>query len=458
MLATEAAVLRDAMPTPRRAARTAKGEAVEQAIAARPSLGPDQKSMVRRLCREGDHVQVVVGKAGTGKTFALSAAREAWERSDIPVCGVAVARIAARTMEDEAAIPSTSVAALLTSDDPLRAGLVARGGVLVIDEAGTIGTRQLAAVMRLAQLCDNKLVLVGDPRQLPEIEAGGSFRALVDRLPAIALDTNRRQQRTADRELVEALREGRAEEALRQAQAGGGLVLRREIDGAARSLVAAYCTACREGDDALMLAPRRSEVRHLNELARHAFRSSGELGPDRLENDGTWYAVGDRVLVKVNDGTLGVENGRRGRIVGLNAAAPSITVDLGDERTVTLPPAFLKRRAIDGGPALVHGYAATAHASQGSTADRVFILGSEAIYAEWAYSAWTRGRFGATVFASTRDLLEDTDHDPLDADAAIAVLGALMRRSRAQATALEHGLMEARVRREPPKRDHGRSL
>ena len=37
--------------------------------------------MVRRLTTDGAGVSVVVGKAGTGKTFALAAAREAWEAS-----------------------------------------------------------------------------------------------------------------------------------------------------------------------------------------------------------------------------------------------------------------------------------------------------------------------------------------------------------------------------------------
>ena len=77
--------------------------------------------MVRRLVLDRRRVAVVVGQAGTGKTFALGAAREAWEASGHRVRGAALARRAARELEDGAGIESTSVTALLDDAAPAAA-------------------------------------------------------------------------------------------------------------------------------------------------------------------------------------------------------------------------------------------------------------------------------------------------------------------------------------------------
>jgi hypothetical protein len=54
-------------------------QAVRDALAAHPTAGPDQQAMVRDLCQGGQGVALVVGRAGTGKTFALGIARHAWQ-------------------------------------------------------------------------------------------------------------------------------------------------------------------------------------------------------------------------------------------------------------------------------------------------------------------------------------------------------------------------------------------
>jgi len=76
--------------------------AVDRALMRRPTIAGEQAEMVRRLVLGGDGVAVVVGQAGTGKTFALAAAREAWEGSGYRVMGATLARRAAIELEDGA--------------------------------------------------------------------------------------------------------------------------------------------------------------------------------------------------------------------------------------------------------------------------------------------------------------------------------------------------------------------
>jgi conjugative relaxase-like TrwC/TraI family protein len=54
-------------------------EAARAALAAHPSAGEDQQAMVRDICQGGAGVALVVGRAGTGKTFTLGMARHAWQ-------------------------------------------------------------------------------------------------------------------------------------------------------------------------------------------------------------------------------------------------------------------------------------------------------------------------------------------------------------------------------------------
>jgi conjugative relaxase-like TrwC/TraI family protein len=199
LLAVEQRVVEMVLASARAGVGVASPEAVEQALTKRATVGTDQEQMVRRLCLDGAGVQVVLGPPGTGKTFALAAAREAWASAGFTVIGAAVARRAAVELTAASGIDATSVAALLAE---LRQGdpdLLDQRTVLVIDEAGMLGTRPLAAIVEQARRSGAKLVLVGDPEQLPEIDAGGAFRALCRRTRPIVLETNRRQERAAAR-------------------------------------------------------------------------------------------------------------------------------------------------------------------------------------------------------------------------------------------------------------------
>ncbi len=213
LLACEQHLIERAVSSAGVGAGRATPEAVPQAITARPTLSDEQRRMVQRLCLNGDLVAVVAGKAGTGKTFALGAARETWQAAGCPVLGVAVARRAAHELQRGAGIASTSTVALLGDLTRGVRGLP-DGCVLVVDEAGMVPTRQLAALLQHVEQAGGKLVLVGDHRQLPELEAGGAFRALVRRGLAIELTENQRQIERWERTALEHVSAGRAEQAL----------------------------------------------------------------------------------------------------------------------------------------------------------------------------------------------------------------------------------------------------
>jgi conjugative relaxase-like TrwC/TraI family protein len=192
--------------------------AVGEALRSRPTLSGEQRTLVLALAREGGGVQVIRAAAGTGKTYALGAAVEAWQRSGIPVIGCALSARAACELRDQTGVDATTIAWLRVG--LARGVTLALGSVLLVDEAGTVGTRDLAALSDSAAHAQAKIVLIGDDRQLPEIQAGGAFRALAERCGAIELREVRRQHEGWDRDALAALR------------AGGGRSLRQRVCGA----------------------------------------------------------------------------------------------------------------------------------------------------------------------------------------------------------------------------------
>ena len=123
---------------------------------------------------------IIVGHAETGKSALLGVAREAWEDAGYEVRGVAVSGIAAGGLESGSGIASRTIASLEHGWEQGRDMLTDRD-VLVIDEAGMVGTRQLERVLPHAARARAKVVLVGDPQQLQSIEAGAAFRSLHER-------------------------------------------------------------------------------------------------------------------------------------------------------------------------------------------------------------------------------------------------------------------------------------
>ncbi len=121
--------------------------AVRDALRVRPELSDEQRALVVGLTTNGDAVAVVVAAAGTGKTFALDGARDAWQRSGHRVIGAALAARAAAELESLAGIPSQTIASLLIDlDNPEHGGLPPEA-VVIVDEAGMVGTRTLARLI-----------------------------------------------------------------------------------------------------------------------------------------------------------------------------------------------------------------------------------------------------------------------------------------------------------------------
>ncbi len=390
------------------------------------SLSAEQRSVVRELCDRGDRISVVRAAAGTGKTFVLDAARDAWERDGQVVHGTALSARAALELFDQSSIPSMTIAQLTARLDD--GNELPRNSVLVVDEAGMVGTRDLARLAEAAEHARAKLVLVGDDRQLPEIQAGGAFHALAERLPTSTLHEVRRQHEAWDRQALNELRSGEVEKWARAYRDHGRFTVGDSPTATRTALINDWAHA---DGDRLMIAARREDVAALNHQARLLLQARGQIGPDELSVAGRGYTPGDRVIGTRNDRRAGILNGQRGSIESIDAAEGVLAVRLDKGPQVRLERDYLEAGHLD------HGYAITAHRAQGATVDRTFVLGSEELYREWGYTAMSRHREDARFYVARSDLRADPEMPRSSDDLLIHGISRLLERSNIKGLALD---------------------
>jgi conjugative relaxase-like TrwC/TraI family protein len=382
----------------------ASHQAVRDALAVHPTAGPDQQAMVRDLCQGGAGVAVVVGRAGTGKTFALGIARHAWQLDGYRLLAAAPTGIATLSLQGEGFEDVATCDRLLADLNRGREQLNART-VLVVDEAGMVGSRKLTRLLEHAERAQAKVVLVGDDRQLAAIDAGGGFRALRLRLGASELTENRRQQQAWEREALEHVRSGLVEDAVAAYQAHDRVVAADSKPAATLALLQDWWTTYQEAErdpaqEVIVLAARRTEVDRLNTACQQLLAAQGRLGADRLQVEDRQLAVGDRVVCGHNAiAELGVANGSRGVVTALNPQARTLTLRI-DGRTVTLPRSYLDGRGRNERNRRVDlAYATTGHRAQGLTRGRALVrlTGTEDV--NWLYVQLSRARQETRLYA-----------------------------------------------------------
>jgi ATP-dependent exoDNAse (exonuclease V) alpha subunit len=168
--------------------------------------------------------------------------------------------------------------------------------VLVVDEAGMVGTRKLARLLDHAARAEAKVILVGDDRQLGSIDAGGGFRGLRLRLGASELTVNRRQQAAWEQQALELVRGFQVDQAIALYREHDRVVMAETPDELTRGLLGDWWQAQQAGEDVVILAHRREDVGQFNRACQQLRADAGQLGHDRLHVAGRSVAVGDRVV------------------------------------------------------------------------------------------------------------------------------------------------------------------
>jgi conjugative relaxase-like TrwC/TraI family protein len=390
------------------------------------ALSEEQQRMLQAVATSPDRVVCVVGLAGSGKTTATRALVMAFQAAGVPVLGAAPSGIAAEKLQHETSIRSTTLHRLLQQELPERC-------LVVVDEAGMADTRVLAPLLERIEQAHGKIVLIGDPGQLPAVGAGGLFTGIVERRGAIKLGENRRQVDAEERRALEAIRNGLGRDYLAFAEGKGRLIASDTPTTAKTRLLADWWAAARDDlPGNIMIALRRRDVAELNVLARALMDSHGRLGRDRVTIAGSEFASGDRIVCLRNSEALTVRNGTRATVETVDRKHRTLAVvtDRGDRLE-------LSRDYLEAGH-VRHAYALTGHASQGVTVERAFVLGSDGVrLQEWGYVALSRARQQTRLYVTATPRERESHFHDLDDRNPITRLGQALEESAIERLAVD---------------------
>lgn len=420
-------------------------------------LNDDQKAAVRHVLGSRDRVTLIRGVAGTGKTTLEQEIGEALAEAGKPVVAMAQSVKASReVLRNEAGFKDADTVARFLKDKEMQES--AWGGVLLVDEASLLGTKEMLRLFDVAEDLKARVVLVGDRRQHRSVTAGEPLRLLEDKAGLrVAEVTEILRQQGDYKKAAKQLSEGRAVEAFDELDKLGWI---RQVADKDRyqTLAEAYLSAASEkkknGDykSALVVSPTHAEGDRVTAAVRAGLADQGRLGKERMvgawvpahltdaqKGDATEYEPG--YLLQFQQNAPGYIKGSR-LMVSEGAEIPTKLADRFEVyRPVALPLAAGDRiRITAGGKSkdgkhrlnngslfsvhgftkrgdiivdhgwiidkdfghLTHGYCTTSHASQGATVDKVFVaIASESVPAtnqRTAYVALTRGKEQAVVF------------------------------------------------------------
>lgn len=406
--------------------------------------GDAQRGAIEVLGTDGG-LAVAVGVAGAGKSALLSPLVAAWQARGYTVWGAADANTQA-TKLTEAGIEYVHTRAVKPLLDSLNGGRAAldRNSVLVLDELGRIGTRELLQLLRDRERIGFKLVAVGDDRQCSAIEAGSVVDLLrealgEERIPEIL--STIRQQSEREREIAGLFRKGEVAQAVAAKREDGTAEL---VEGGYRQAVERVADLWEERHRAThnrpdyritISAPTNGDAREIGRAVRERRRALGEVtGPDheRRATDGRGDAYvldlarGDDVrLFRRTRAVFTDEQGRRrssnigdnGSVLRIEAVLPAEGLVL---RTESGKAGFVSWRELEdratGRTLLTWGSCLTIDAAQGLTSDEHINAlpgGSRAVTGRKAYVAASRHRVASYLVGSAgAELRQERERRP----------------------------------------------
>lgn len=379
-------------------------KAIEKGMDGR-SFSEEQHKAYELCVGSGQNLSLIQGRAGVGKSYVLNAIRSAHEADDYRVIGLAPTNKVANDLQESGFREAKTCHSFLFS---LKHGKMTLNSntLVVIDEAGMLGTELSVELFHAVKTSGAKLVLVGDDRQLSSVERGGAFKALLDRYESAELKDVRRQTISWQKAVSENLSHGDVKSAVQLLHQNDKIDWQDTREEALSSLLKAWA----EDENSPLsqkhiITQKNVDVDTLNLGVRDILRQQGKLGNVELicktSRGKAAFSVGDRVQLTKTDKDQGLVNGSFGTIEQIDQTAKTFTVCFDKGEKKELDPS-----TYDG---LRHGYTSTVYKAQGATLKHVYGLHSNTTNQATNYVALTRQTHTLSLFVS-RDATPTITH------------------------------------------------
>lgn len=429
------------------------------AIAQKVGISEEQIDAVIAGALSDDLVTIIEGYAGAGKSFTMEALNLIYRHQGYIIKGTALGWNASKVLSASANIPDEDCVAIEGFTRQLLSrmehGMDPFDGdtLIIVDEAGMVGTRHMSILFKAAAMSKFKIkmILTGDSLQVIPVDAGAIMETCVAWKGSTIIETIRRQFQPSLRKMVYRFSQkqsGHAVNTLHQQECfrwcrDNDMVLNRVTQD-----YVSYRMAFPQ-DSALVLAYANKDVLELNYRIRQAYRKLGLIGQEDITlkvTDGretfeAQFSVGDSVLLRANNKDmvvyeidenkspyrpktwkpirLGVFNRNPGRIVAIQKSKDPLgsydfTIDIQGEtpgRIIINSEKFGRSdfSATSGFP-MVHNYAGTIYGSQGQTVSQVFMLDHERLDFRLAYVGLSRNKKRTIVYLNETDLTRRLDN------------------------------------------------
>jgi conjugative relaxase-like TrwC/TraI family protein len=428
-------------------------------------LQEEQQRAVHQVLDSQDFAVNLRGAAGTGKTATLTEIARGLREAGREVLAVAPTRGAVEELQKVGFRDAMTISRLL--EDP-KVQTALRGRVLIVDEAGMVSGRQMEGLLKLAEREEARILFSGDTRQLQSVEASDALRILEQeaQMKSVSLTAVQRQTRAEYRDAIQTLRHS-PEQGLEKLERLGAV---REVPylERAQAVASAYWALISDSNrSVLVVAGTHEEIGKITDAIREDLKQRGELDRGIVSKRYVplqWTEAQKKDLVNYKSGqvllfhrsshgiekyeALTVERTDNWGIVAKDQHGIERTVSptqarsfsVHEHQQIEVAPGdtllltgnrrdagfratngeLVRVRDVDGGHIHLedgrtlpvnfhefnHGYAVTAHRSQGKTVDAV-ILSADAMKQELFYVGASRGRQEIVVVTSDRGQLRE---------------------------------------------------